>query len=104
MGEAGTIEVDLRVGGGYRLFGGQTTGKFTRIRQPEALEYTWRQAEWQAEWPDSVVRWRLSRSGQGAQVNLTHSDFPNRAERDGHDEGWDAYWLGPMKEWLETGG
>ncbi len=102
MGEDSTVEVDLRPGGNYRLFGGDTTGKFIRVNPPHALEYTWRQGEWQSEWPDSVVRWDLSRSGTGTQVRLTHSQFPNEEERDSHDEGWDTYWLEPMKEWLET--
>jgi uncharacterized protein YndB with AHSA1/START domain len=97
------VEVDLREGGGYRLFGGSTTGRFTRISPPGALEYTWRQKEWQADWPDSVVRWSLAPSGAGTQVALSHTKFPNQEERDGHDEGWDLYWLGPMQEWLEGG-
>jgi hypothetical protein len=28
--------------------------------------------------------------------------IPNKEERDGHDEGWDIYFLKPMKEWLES--
>jgi hypothetical protein len=35
-------------------------------------------------------------------VRLTHDKFPNTEERDSHDEGWDVYWLKPMKEWLEA--
>jgi uncharacterized protein YndB with AHSA1/START domain len=103
MGGDSTVEVDLREGGAYQVFGGETTGKFTRIDPPVALEYTWRQAGWAADWPDSVVRWRLDRSGAGTLVHLTHADFPNAQERDGHDEGWDLYWLEPMKDWLEGG-
>jgi len=102
MGEAITIQVDLKVGGRYRLFSGETTGSFTRVEKPGHLEYTWRQGEWHADWPDSVVRWKLTPDGQGTQVRLIHSGFPNVEERDGHDEGWDAYWLEPMRDWLES--
>ncbi len=37
----------------------------------------------------------------GTRVHLTHDRFPNVDERDSHDEGWDVYWLSPMKDWLE---
>ena len=102
MGEDSQVEVDLKVGGRYRLFGGDTSGQFTRVNPPDLLEYTWRQAEWKREWPDSVVRWALTRTGSDTQVRLTHGQFPNHDERDSHDEGWDIYWLEPMKDWLEA--
>jgi hypothetical protein len=52
------------------------------------------------------VRWELSAAlgDKGTLVHLTHSQFPNAEERDGHDEGWDDYFLGPMKEWVENMG
>jgi uncharacterized protein YndB with AHSA1/START domain len=102
MGDDSTVEVDLRVGGRYWLFGGETTGAFTRIEKPNVLEYTWRQGEWRTNWPDSLVHWELAASGKGTRVHLTHSRFPNEKERDSHDEGWDVYFLGPMRKWLES--
>jgi len=102
MGEDSAVEVDLKVGGRYRLFGGETTGKFTRIERPHRLEYTWRQATWRKGWPDSIVRWGLQTDRDGTRVSLVHTQFPNSEERDSHDEGWDAYWLEPMQAWLES--
>ena len=96
-----TAQVDLRVGGAYALFGGETTGEFTQVEQPHVLEYTWRQSGWRQEWDDSIVRWELKPGGEGTFVRLTHRQFPNEDERDSHDEGWDTYWLEPMVEWLE---
>lgn len=101
MGLDSVVRVDLQVGGRYQLFGGETTGVFTQIQKPGVLEYTWRQGEWPAEWADSVVRWELASDGPGTRVTLAHDGFPNEAERDGHAEGWDLYWLGPMQDWLE---
>lgn len=95
--------LDLCVGGAVAFFGGATTGAVTKRRKPNALEYTWRQDEWPAKWRDSVVRWKLTRAGAGTKVHLTHDTFPNQAERDSHDEGWDVYWLEPMQAWLEKG-
>ena len=102
MGDDESIQVDLKVGGKYRFFGGETTGKFTHIDAPNMLDYTWRQMEWPPDWADSIVRWELEPSGTGTQVSLIHSNFPNDQERDSHDEGWDLYFLEPMQDWLET--
>ena len=102
MGEDSEVAVDLRVGGTYQFFDGASPGTFTAIEAPRTLAYTWRQLEWQSNWADSVVRWTLSPSGTGTDVQLTHDTFPNASERDGLDEGWDLYWLNPMKDWLEA--
>jgi len=99
--EDDSVEVDLKVGGRYQFFGRATTGAFIHIEPPHLLEYTWRQQEWPQVWPDSLVRWDLRAAPAGTEVRLTHSQFPNTEERDSHAEGWDIYFLEPMKEWLE---
>jgi uncharacterized protein YndB with AHSA1/START domain len=100
--EDDTVQIDLRVGGNYSVFGGETTGAFTQVEKPDILEYTWRQSGWPKNWPDSVVRWELHRDGQTTQVRLVHSNLPTAEERSSHDEGWNIYWLEPMTEWLES--
>ncbi len=97
----GNVQSDPRPGGKYVLFDGETTGQYTHVEAPRRLEYTWRQSNWPAEWPDSIVRWQLKQIGENTELQLVHSDFPSEEERLGHDEGWDIYWLIPMKEWLE---
>jgi uncharacterized protein YndB with AHSA1/START domain len=101
MGTIG-LKVDLKAGGRYAFFGGETTGRFTEVAGPRILEYTWRQSSWKKGWKDSIVHWQLKRERGGTRVRLTHHRFPNKEERDGHDEGWDLYWLEPMKAWLES--
>jgi glutathione S-transferase len=99
---SGDVAVDPRPGGSYRFFGGETVGIFTRVMRPHALEYSWRQAGWAAEWPDSVVAWDLRPAKGGAtHVHLRHTAFPNETEAQSHDAGWDEYFLTPMRSWLE---
>lgn len=97
----GPVKSNPRVGGKFALFGGETTGRYTAVEKPNTLEYTWRQANWPATWPDSHVRWKFRVTKTGTQLTLTHDKFPNQDERDGHDGGGDEYWLGPMQAWLE---
>ncbi|HEX6348321.1 MAG TPA: SRPBCC domain-containing protein [Candidatus Dormibacteraeota bacterium] len=99
---SGDVEVDLRPGGSYRFFGGETTGVFTRVMRPHALEYSWRQAGWDPEWSDSVVAWDLRPDGEDAtHIHLRHTAFPNEEELQAHDARWDEYFLGPLRDWLE---
>ena len=98
------VNVDLKIGGRYAFFNGETTGKFVEIEKPVILEYTWRQNTWLNEWPDSVVRWEMRSVRSGTHIHLIHSKFPTKEEQDSHDEGWDLYWLEPMTDWLESEG
>lgn len=101
MGDDRTVEVDLRPGGSFRLFNGGTTGTIQSFEIGRRLTCSWRQGEWPAEWEDSRVEWTLTPVDGGTRVHLVHDRLPNRQERDGHDEGWDAYFLGPLQESLE---
>jgi len=97
------VKVSLKKGGKYVLFAGSTTGKFLEIDRPKALEYTWRMDEWDEDSPDTNVRWELAPSGKKTKVRLVHKGFVDREMRDSHDDGWDVYFLEPMKNWLESG-
>ena len=97
-----SVQVDLAIDGRYVFFGGETTGAFTRIDAPRHLEYTWRQAGWSKTWQDSLVKWTLRKSGNETLLSLVHTQFPNEQESIDHNEGWDEYWLQPMRAWLEA--
>ena len=97
------VKVSLKKGGKYVLFAGSTTGKFVEIDEPRVLEYTWRMSDWYEDVPDTNVRWELGTSGKKTRVRLVHTGFTDRDMRDSHDEGWDMYFLEPMKSWLESG-
>jgi uncharacterized protein YndB with AHSA1/START domain len=98
----GPVLSDAHFGGSYAYFSGETTGVYTIVEPNSRLAYTWRQSDWPAEWPDSLVEWELTSHPTGISLSLLHSRFPNQDERDGHNEGWDLYWLDPMKEHLES--
>jgi uncharacterized protein YndB with AHSA1/START domain len=97
------VKVSLKKGGKYVLFAGSTTGKFIEIDRPKVLEYTWRMGDWDKDSPDTNVRWELEPSGKKTKIRLIHTGFVDREMRDSHDEGWDMYFLEPMKNWLESG-
>ena len=89
-------EVDLRVGGRYRL-GMQApdsdrlmvaTGAYREVSPPEKLVFTWRWESAPRDEPDTLVTVEFRQRDDATEVVLTHSLFPGAAERDMHLEGW----------------
>ena len=87
-------EIDLRVGGKYRIamrspHGDtyQLVGTYREVRPPEKLVYTW---AWEAEpeQGETLVTVEFLDRGDSTEVILTHELFPNEKVRDEHGKGW----------------
>lgn len=86
------VEVDLRVGGAYkirmRVEGEPRTahGVYREIEAPSRLVYTW---DWE-EGPmgETVVEVEFAEVGKGTEVRLTHSGFPAPEAKEQHAMGW----------------
>ena len=88
-----SAEVDLRVGGRYRIVmrspDGEThdvSGVYRSIEPYRKLEFTW---AWKST-PEreSLVTVELRPTRAGTQLTLTHGQFADEAARDRHQEGW----------------
>ncbi|MDA0768655.1 MAG: SRPBCC domain-containing protein [Chloroflexi bacterium] len=95
---AAIVEVDLRVGGHYRL--GMkapddslhvVVGEFREVVPPEKLVYTW---SWEQGMPDTMemgdtlVTIEFLDRGDSTEMILTHELFPTEEVRDLHAQGW----------------
>ena len=87
-------EVDLRVGGRYRLQmrapdGATHTafGSYREIDPPKRLVYTWSWEENPAV-RDSVVTVEFIDRGNSTEVVLRHEGLPTEKERTDHENGW----------------
>ncbi|MCH8826379.1 MAG: SRPBCC domain-containing protein [Chloroflexi bacterium] len=93
------IEVDLRVGGRYRL--GMKApddtehiaiGEFREVVPPEKLVYTW---SWEQGMPgieemrETLVTIEFIDKGDSTEMILTHELFPTEGIRDQHSQGWE---------------
>jgi uncharacterized protein YndB with AHSA1/START domain len=86
-------EVDLRVGGRYRIANQFPDGKlvwiageFERIDPPHELVYSWHLGTDDAE-PERVTV-RLDPRGDATEVIVIHERIPTRAVCDEHEDGW----------------
>lgn len=86
-------EVDLRVGGRYRLANqfpdGSVvwiTGEFQSIEAPHRLIYTWQLEE--SSGFSELVTVHFEPRGVETEVTITHTRIPDRTTRDRHEQGW----------------
>jgi len=93
--ETPSAEVDLRVGGAYRIGmrklsdgkASYVTGLYREITPPEKLAFTWRW-EGEPEHGETLVTLEFRDLGGVTEVVLTHEQFPSEESRDGHGKGW----------------
>ena len=89
-------DVDLRVGGAYRIRMKSTTtdddhtvaGIYKEIDPPKRLSFTW---AWQGEempGVETLVTLEFEAAGTGTVMTLTQEGFENTHFRDRHNEGW----------------
>lgn len=90
-----TAEVDLRVGGRYRLGmmklpDGQVShlsGTYREVHAPEKLVYTWRWED-KPERGETLVTVEFHDRGGSTEIVLTHELFPTQKARQEHERGW----------------
>jgi len=99
-------EVDLRVGGRYRIGNRLPDGKvlwiageFEVVDPPYQLTYTW-QLEGAPRASERVTV-RFEPRGSATEVVVTHERIPNKAIREQHEYGWHGCLEG-LAEYLES--
>lgn len=94
--ETPLAEVDLRVGGSYRIHmrapdgtEHRVFGTYRVVDPPRRLEYTW-SWETMSEVQDSIVTVEFRDRGASTEVILSHAGLPSKEGRDRHEVGWIA--------------
>jgi uncharacterized protein YndB with AHSA1/START domain len=97
-------EVDLEVGGRYRIAGPgagiAVAGEYVELAPPRRLACTW---SWDGEDDETLVTVELAPSGEGGtELVLRHEGFADEATRDDHVQGWTDC-LDRLPGWLASG-
>lgn len=88
------VELDVRVGGRYRIcFGGadgnqhECAGEYREVVKPRKLVFTW---SWPRTTPDrvSLVTILFNAKGRGTELVFRHEQFFDETARDNHNRGW----------------
>ena len=90
---APVVEIDLRVGGSYRLIMKSPTGEefeaigvYREVVPHRKLVFTW--ASPSTEEKETLVTLSFQPSGEGTLFELKHEGLRNAEDRDSHRDGW----------------
>jgi uncharacterized protein YndB with AHSA1/START domain len=103
------IEIDLRVGGAYRIAmqppEGEffyLVGEFREVDPPARLIYTFRWEDPDPEDQETIVTLSLEDLGDTTEIEFWHGEFATERRRALHDEGW-ANSLDRLHELMSSG-
>ena len=94
----GPAEMDDKAGSEFSLWGGDIHGKNIEVKPSKKLVQEWYGGKWQNP---SILTFELKGENGGTMLTLTQTDVPEEEYSD-IDAGWDDYYLGPLKEYLES--
>ena len=90
-------QVDLQVGGAYRLDienseGGRNNlhGRYLEVSPPHRLAFTWTWDEGAYAGVETTVTIDLAERDGGTELTLTHGGFTSQEMCDDHDRGWSS--------------
>ena len=93
----GPSQMNSKVGFQFQLWGGDIHGKNIVVKKENKLVQEWFGGNWSKP---SIATFTLKMEDDETVLELVHEDVPDE-DADDIDEGWDEYYLGPMKKMLE---
>ncbi len=94
----GPAIMDGEEGTQFSLWGGDVHGKNTAVHTGKKLVQDWYGGDWGQP---SIVEFELEGNDGRTLLTLTHTDIPAE-EFDEIEDGWNTYYLGPLKKLLES--
>ena len=90
---------DARVGGAFQAWDGYIEGRHELLDRPRRIVQAWRTGEFPDGAPDSRLELLLLAENGGTRLHLHPSEIPaGQAER--YRQGWEDYYLAPIRAWL----
>lgn len=97
---AGPAKMSAKPGSKFSIWGGDIFGKNIEVKAPIKLVQEWYGSkDWQKP---SIAFFKLASKGDKTELRLEHSEVPSGEVQD-FDAGWDNYYFGAIKEYLENG-
>lgn len=94
---AGPAEMSEEIGFNFKLWGGDVHGKNTKVVKNKVLVQDWYGGEWNE--PSKAI-FTLTKKGEGTLLEFVNENVPDE-EAKNIDSGWDDYYLGPIRDYLE---
>lgn len=89
-------------GGAFTAWDGYITGRHLVLEPGRRIVQAWRTDEFPEGAADSRVEILFEALAHGTRLTLCHSDIP-AGQGARYRQGWDDYYLEPLREWLAAG-
>ncbi|MEK7202331.1 MAG: SRPBCC domain-containing protein [Patescibacteria group bacterium] len=90
--------MSAEVGFEFELWNGDISGVNTAVEKPNKLVQEWQYGDWPKP---SIVTFDVTSTDDHTEIKLTQTGHPSSEEKD-LKEGWDIYYLGAIKKYLEA--
>jgi len=95
---AGPAKMSSREGAEFKLWGGEIYGENTHVVPEKRLVQNWYGGDWDEP---SIVTINIKALKTQTNIELIHTNVP-KDEAKSFATGWDDYYFGPIKEFLES--
>jgi activator of HSP90 ATPase len=95
----GEAKISRKVGGKFKIYGGDVEGKNLELLPDQKIVQSWRYSDW-PEGHYSTATFALEPTEKGTRMVFTQTDVPEDKYED-IKQGWKDYYWAPMKEMLE---
>ena len=90
-------------GAPFEAFNGSLTGTTIEVVKPALIVQSWRSTNFKDTDPDSTLILSFTPKGNEGRIDLIHLDVPDQ-DYDGVNEGWEKYYWGPWRDYIEGKG
>jgi activator of HSP90 ATPase len=91
-------KISRKVGGKFRMYGGDVDGKNVELVPDKKIVQTWRYSDW-PEGHYSTITYSLEPTANGTRLTFTQTDIPDDKYED-IKQGWIDYYWTPMKDYF----
>lgn len=95
---AGPAKMSEELGFEFSLWGGDVYGKNIEVIPGKKLVQEWFGGKWDKP---SIATFKLISKADETVIDFTQTDVPD-AEFSDIEQGWEDYYMGPMKDYLEN--
>jgi activator of HSP90 ATPase len=95
----GRAQISRKVGGRFRAWNGQLSGRNLLIVPNRMIVQAWRSVNFKASDPDSILILQFGKTASGGQIDLVHANVPPQ-DHAGVTKGWDKYYWTPWKKYF----
>jgi activator of HSP90 ATPase len=95
---AGPARMDGNEGTKFSLWGGDIYGTNIEVETYKKLVQEWYGGKWEEP---SILTIKLHKDGAGTKVEIVHENVPDKEYED-IQKGWEDYYMGPLKKYLEN--